>query len=1576
MKKICIGLSLLFCIILATAMPASAADYDSTIETSWLNSSNYSITPNTDYKLVYKIHANEQDLGGNYVFTVKLDHNNSSLTNSKTGFDITGYTTEDAYPEIIQNIELKNNGTELVYTLVEPTLIQIEVVVRANAKIVYLDEVVDISADLSRYEYQQNPGNPSETIQVLTQIADNSLIQANCVYPKMNITGNYELTNPTIMPVGAQEIDFNYIFYTDSTFNSLRTNGGLIMYNKGYTLDFSKVIITVNGDAKTYEDWLNESGGSPVIFKSSTGGSLGSDHKLTFTAPSTLTWGSRLPFKAVTNENFTSSPKIDFSGLTTYGEMQFNNRGGNAIISSDSSDLFKSTSSGSFSGVSAYNTSVALSRPIGNTSASVSYIAANSEDYQTNISHSHLLYQELFKSYITSTERDGTPNVTVTYDIPDGVTITHIRIPKSGANAETQYSKIILVKDGESYNLGNGGMFLDLVNTTMLDGKSLAAFTPGEDVVFEFEDLLKLKAQPGSAQSYSGSYSLSFIGTTNSSVTNGHSLVFKAYTNEAGNVPASLTTSASSNYYMTSYMISMSHLVGDENYTQVTTIEKEKPFYFYTGITTPTYPYYSAHRTDPSNPASTGVFSSPVFYFSLPEGVKITGNDAAEIVTKTGASRTLTDISGNEIKTNITAVYDNAGLYANGTLVEVKLEQRDNVTNPFWMRGETYVRLKVFIESEYDGAEIMTIRPNSILLSSWDPNAVNTSTGGSGGGLMAVPASGNSIIGTAGGTYPSYLTNKTLSVTSSESVRVAVSVMTPTGNLTYTPGDEQSYPKLKAGSLSETFKLYFSNDLEDGVFSDAEIFFILPQAINWKPDLNNPLKLTVSGLTNGDYTIYYTEDSIDYSNIGNTGYYNRSALQTFNWVPVTFTGNVADNTVDWTNVTAIYCKMDLSGSETLELQLPFELPKVNASNGIEYGATARGQTIYYLNDTLKHENTYTAAVMLVKSDLPVISAVNPFSQIPKAFQDVTLDYRNDTIPNWNEFYTYDDFTEVAVKEVQITFTPYVGTAESYTIDASDIGNVSYMPQRSNGGGGYEDDVDYVYGYKWTIANPTNYISSGIPGVYRITYITDEDGDSQIRTATQNITMSKNPNTIGISSVNTDILWKTDLGTTVDDYFKQYVAATDVDISPIDSSRVVLESSSPEFNISHPGNYSLKYAYTDNGNNTKNTTMTVSVRYNGTLNGTVLGNGYPVEDFQLDIDGTTVTTNETGQFNQAIEAVTASPTDAYYNITFVSVPAGLNYSGSTPISASGNLTVPAPTELIVFNAVSMGVNITGPTEGIKNIKLYTSGSDSPFLVEDDVNGDVVFEKEIDDGWFEAGDYYFTAELEPGYRLLTSDFDENSSILNLETAAFTLGNNDIEKELIVEKAPLISGHVWNDVNRDSIMDETETGISSATVNLLNDDFVIIESTATNEDGSYYFIGLDENLEYYIQVKIPGGYNRISDFKDDQKVNVSNNYSTEVVEFTSEFHQSDINAGFYRLNTGGSGSGNATVVDPVNPTTPMGGVEDDGNSGGSENVSGYELPEIIQKSGNRWILVVLLLVVIIAAGAVYYYKVKKNK
>ena len=1597
---ICFFITALF--LIALSAPVSAA-YVSTIDATWVGSTapEYPIPIASDHKIVYEIHANEATFGGNYVFTVKLDHNNSAHTEPNTGFAITGYTRATAHPDVILNVELNSGGTEIIYTLKDPTVLQIELVIQAKTNSVYPDEVVDISSNLSRYDLSGN----------LNQVADEVLMQAKCIYPTtFTSTGSYELINPTVMPVGGMEIDLRHVHNEDSLSNTLRTLG-MTKHNKGYTVDFSDVMITIGGVSKTYADWQTEPN-CPVTFYYSDGSPLSSGHLLTFTSSDASSLGYRtlFPFKMITNSFFIGTPDIDFSGAKISGEVQLNARGPNSKISHVSGELILSNSGGSFTG-SSHNTDVSMLRSI---YSSNSYIMADSISFAGNATHSHLLYQDLFKSAIDSSIRDGTSSVTITYEIPNGVTVTHIRIPASGGNVETQYGKISLVKDGNTYDLGNGGMTLDLVNHSVI-----AAFTPGEDVVFEFENVLKLNTVPGSRYYYNQSHSLSFIGTTDSSVTSGTSLTFTASTNEFGSIPQSITTVASNKYYMTSFMSNLPYLIGDSSRNEISSIGKEEPFYFYVGAITPSYPFYSTHYTDTlsANAGTSGVFSSPVFYFSLPEGIKVLGGtDAAEIVNSAGAPIILSDINTNVITPRITAVYENAGLYPGGTLVEVKLEDENSPNDPFWLRGTYFVRLKVFIESEYSGSNVITIQPESILMSSWDPDVAETMSIPNGGRTSTVPSNPVSTpskihAGTMG-TYPPYLDNRNLFVASEESVQVGVSVMTPLGNMTYIPGDDSTYPQLRAGSSDEKFRIFFSNGLSSGVFSNADLFFILPQASNWKPILNDPAVLTASGFANPtDYRIQYTTDPINPDDIGDISEYNNAELQGFSWTTMTFTGGTADAIANPEDITAIRVQMDaLSGSERLILQLPFGLPPTDAGLGINYGDTARGQTIYYLNSTLANDNSYTAAVMLIQSAEPVVSSVDPGSSIPRAFADISIDYQNDTIPNWYEFYTYDDFTEdLEIHEVRVTFTPYVGAAPpTQTISKSDMTSTPYVPQKL-GSGSTQNDDDFVKGYKWTIPNPTDYVSSGTSGEYLITYITAEDGDSQSKSATQKITMAKNPATIRISTTDTSILWNTPLGTTVDEYFKAFVTAEDDDVDPVDLSRVLLESSSPTFNIGTPGTYVLTYNYTDSGNNVKSAPMTVSVLFNETLTGTVLGNGVPIENFVLDIDGTLVSTNAAGQYEHEVTALTASPTTAFYSITFDSlVPAGLNYSSSSPmpITGSGSFSAPAPIENINFDAVSMTVEINGPIAGIDSVKLYHDSYASPIAVNNSVSGDVVFERDPGLGWFESGFYYFVVELNPGYRLDASggtpDFSVTGSILDLETAQILLNNDDIEVTLDIEIAPMISGFVWADANRDSLITADESLILSTTVNLYDAaGTTLINQTATNSEGYYVFVDLDENLEYIVGIPMPSGFNSASALTNDQKLNGAT-LRTNLIDFTSTFHVTDINAGFYWRSAGG-GTGGGTIIPPGG--NGNGGNGDGGNGDGSGNGSSSGSGTLIENGSNNgsgtlngsgsdtllddessaestkkscwwWILLLLLLLIIIGRTVYVYYKKRKDR
>ena len=1498
-KKITFAILLFIAVLLMPLSPlspsvAAAGPFNSTIDAAWLNSvsDNQSITINTDHRLVYRIHANETGLGENYIFTVRLEHNNSVWTEPNTGFRIAGYTSQAAFPDIILNVEVRNGGTEIVYTLSDPTIIQLEIFVRADARFVYPLETVDITATLYRH---QGPN--------LNQVAENSFIQAHARFPNMVFTGNYELTNPTVMPDGANVINFNYLFMTDGTFNLLST-AGLRLFNRGYVLDFSNVAITINAETRTYAEWRNTSE-NPVVFTYANGTHISADHRMTVPAPNQFAWRTPLPFRVETNANFTNSPSINFAGLRAYGDMQFNLRGPTVNFSPVVGEQFRTASQNHpWAGVSAYTTRATIIRAHAG-GAGTHNIIAYSEQFAMHPVDSHLLYQELFRGFITSTARDGTSSVTVTYEIPDGVTITHIRIPHGAGNPETRFGSISLLKDGKVYHLGNQQRVLDFVNMTELDGQPLAPFQPGENVVFKFEDILSIRPNPGGSVAFDPSRSLAFVGTTNSSVTGGTPLTFSVSTDEAGSTVSSFTTFATNNFYMTSLMSSWNNWIRNANNQPIVAIEVNRQFYFYAHMNTPSYPYNSAHHTNPANPQAFGVFSSPVFYFSLPPGFRISGMDAVEIVTAAGVPTTVTDINGNLITPRITSVHPNAGHYAGGTLVEVKLERADAPNDVFWMRGVT-LRLQVYIDPEYDGPETVTILRQSVQLSSWDPRVIDTMSAGSGGTITTLPANAPGLIhaGTRG-TIPQPMQNMPFSIISTESVRITGSVMTPLGNLTYTPGDDRTFPQLRAGSSNETFRLFISNDLSDGVFPNAEVYFILPKDATWKPDLNAPARLTTSGFASpSNFTIFYTTDYIAYNNIGNTAVYNHSSLAGFNWNVMAFTGSTAVNTVDWPNVTAVRVSMDLEGSERLELQLPFELPRVNASQGINFGDTARGQTIFSLNSSLRNDDTFTAAVMLVRSYPPNVAAVNPANPVPALFQDVSIDYLNATIPNWYTFYTFDDFTpDLKIREVTVDFTPFVGSPSSVTIPRSSMTSVPYMPQRAIGGGLFEDNVDYNPGFRWTINNPTNYISHGLPGVFRITYITEEDDDSQFSTAVKNITMTKCPTTIGISAVNTHVIWRTDLGMSTQDYFRQFVTATDVDVigGLADPARVLLVADGG-FNISHPGNYTLRFEYTDIGNNRVNTTMVVSVLFNGTLNGTVLGNGMPVEGFAVNIDGTQATTNATGQFAHELMAVVAAPTAVNYNITFTSpVPAGLRHTGTLPISNSGSLARPAPAETINFEAVSMTINVAGPTSGVDSIRLYRVGSASPVAVIDTITSSTVFAKDAGQGWFVAGDYYFVAVLNPGHRVTaTSDFTVNSSILDVQTANFAIGNVNLTRNLVIETAPVISGTIWNDVNRDSVMDSNEDVITGATVTLFDATGTTqIQQTATNSSGIYHFVGLNATDSYIVEILLPQGFNRVSPLANDSRIDPVT-FRTAPIGFAGGLHVTNIHAGFFAAFT----------------------------------------------------------------------------
>ena len=1556
---ICIAVILLLIVFSA---PASASGFNSTITPTWVGSAGdtQSIQIDQTHLLSYEIRVQEPDLAGNFIFRVVLEHNDSISTEPQTGFRITGHTTAASFPDVILHVEVPNCGTEIIYTLSGPILLYIDLLIQADRTLVYHNEVADITASLYRHV------GPN-----LIQVADYSVVYAVSSIPPLHVLGEFTLLNPSLMSAGAETNDFLYRFMTQGIINQLH---GIRFFNNGYTLDFSGVNITVGGVTRTYAEWLNEPN-NPVVFQYADGSPLSANHQMTVTSPNILSWNSPIPFRAVTNENFTDGSVINFNGLRAYGDIRINNRGPNVNFAPPPGHFTTTISTSAthriFTGIARdYNTTVTLAHLV--TPTAIPYIIAYSESYRNNATHSHFYYQELFVSRISSIERDGS-NVEITYSIPDGVTITHIRIPRSGTNDVTRYDNIILVKNGVPYSLGNSGGLLNFVTGTGPGGVTgLPAFTSGEDVVFRFENVQMLGA---GATTIGNNFGLQFVGTTNSTVTAGTPLTFSAQTNETSGPTTSITTSATTNYWMSMASGTRSTLIGNSLNQPITSIELDVPFYFYGRMQTPTTPAVSVHRTNPANPAASSVFSSPVFYFSLPQGVVHSGWDAAEIVTATGAPATAHDLNGNIITPRITNVWNDAGFYAGGTLVEVKLENADRPDEVFWMTGTTWVRLQVFIDPEFDGTGIV-IAPQSIALGSWDPMVVNVGQWGSNGVNMTIPAASGKIHSGTQGIISAQTPTQTLTVINPSAVRISASTMTPFGNLTYVPGVRASYAEVRAGNVNETFRLFISNELEDGIFPNGQVFFILPHQENWRPVLTAPARLTTAGINSNDFKIFYTFAPIDYSDIGDRDVYNLSSLRDFTWYEMTFTGTTASAAIDWANVTAVRVDMNLKGFERIELQLPFGVPRVDGNN-VNYGDRARGQTLFFLNDNFFHDNVATAAIVLERSNPPVVAAVNPASPVPAAFSDVTIDYLTGTIPNWHEFYTFDDLTpDLKIRDVNVTFTPALpGPQTTHIISGSNIKNVKYMPQRPTGLGGYEDDVDFVYGFRWGIQNPTDFVKHGTPGVFRITYTTEMDDDSQYRVAVKNITMTKCPLTIGITAPDKTVLWNTNLGMSVESFFREFVTVTDTE--PVVTSRILLIEETPAFNINQPGHYELKFEYTDIGNNKVSDAMIVSVLFNGTLTGSVLGNGMPVEGFTIDIDGEHETTGTTGGFSHELTATVTAPAVAYYNIMFVSpVPAGLKDTITLPISGSGTPATPA-TETINFEAVSMTINVAGPTSGVDSIRLYRVGSSSPVMVIDTITSSTVFAREAGQGWFVAGNYYFVAVLNPGYRVTsTSDFEVNSSILDVQTANFAIGNADLTRDLDIEIAPLISGTVWNDANRDSVMDSGESVITSATVTLFDATGTTPpRTTATNSSGIYNFVDLDETLSYIVEIRLPQGFNRASPLANDSRIDPVT-FRTDPIDFVGGLHVTDIHAGFYAVS-GGGGGGSGTGSATIRPSGSAYLGEDD-----PPYVPVPEEPEVAYEEPQEeprswwwlWLLLLLLLLLILYV-AYRRYKAKKE-
>jgi len=188
---------------------------------------------------------------------------------------------------------------------------------------------------------------------------------------------------------------------------------------------------------------------------------------------------------------------------------------------------------------------------------------------------------------------------------------------------------------------------------------------------------------------------------------------------------------------------------------------------------------------------------------------------------------------------------------------------------------------------------------------------------------------------------------------------------------------------------------------------------------------------------------------------------------------------------------------------------------------------------------------------------------------------------------------------------------------------------------------------------------------------------------------------------------------------------------------------------------------------------------------------------------------------------------------------------------------------------------------------------------------------------EDGWYEfcnvePGDYKVQFVLPGGYAFspmnqggddaLDSDADPTTGT----TACTTLepGETDLtwDAGMYLPCTGSIGNYVWNDVDKDGIQDEDETGIAGVTVKLLMDGQVVATAT-TDGNGYYLFTELCPGT-YTVEVMTPAGYLPTPICSNDPTVEGDANCSPQTVVSNNDSNTT-IDFGFYMPCTGSIGN-----------------------------------------------------------------------
>ena len=260
----------------------------------------------------------------------------------------------------------------------------------------------------------------------------------------------------------------------------------------------------------------------------------------------------------------------------------------------------------------------------------------------------------------------------------------------------------------------------------------------------------------------------------------------------------------------------------------------------------------------------------------------------------------------------------------------------------------------------------------------------------------------------------------------------------------------------------------------------------------------------------------------------------------------------------------------------------------------------------------------------------------------------------------------------------------------------------------------------------------------------------------------------------------------------------------------------------------------------------------------------------------------------------------------------------------------------------LNNVNVTQTVNGASQATSNLKLYTTNSETVRTMDskdDGIGTDSIWsEKTIGStlnenatGLAIKGELQGKAKVELEITLNTSG-NAAENIYKNDTMAQVYADSEQMQTGIVEAQVVnrrIEGKVWEDANKNGIIDNNEAGMAGITVKLTNTTTnQEVGSTTTNEQGEYNFIELDR-AKYKVKVEYGDTY-YLTDKEVGDNIEINSKFNTatretdEITKLDSilspEIVEENVNAGLIKITynittkvegTGGNISGEEAVV-----------------------------------------------------------------